>query len=473
MLTDNGPYAKLRVLLHWHTRYAGERLARQQVVVGPMLETKQGPDGYTSINVPFGEYDLKAVVDRLPAHQHPDLIVVVLDSTKTSTPRNLAAIDCPKALIPGDTHHLAAPIRYMLGVILAEPYDVLVCDHFPQHLHYFWHAGRGRIVWVPGIWVANYSPAFEEQRTGHPVFIGQTGPSHPYRQHVLARIREAGLPLETGMAPPPEAARLYSRAPLTLNCSLNGDFNKRVFEALGHGGFLVTDRLSPETGLSRIFPETGLVTYDGVDDLIETLRHYLAHPAEALAIARIGHRAYHEQHLPARKQRQVLSSILGDGRYSAFAWHDPRAETPEGAETAGLLERILVYEYLQEQQRLATGRLTVAALASVSARTLTDIADLSRLDCLRLSADEDAPAALIRRLGYSKRIGATAGASRADILLATETDMASGAATSKAAACGAARIVITDASRSGSLPDIGVTGYTAIGHEPWVLARQE
>ena len=358
----------------------------------------------------------------------------------------------------------------MLGVILAEPYDVLVCDHFPQHLHYFWHAGRGRIVWIPGIWVANYSSAFEEQRTGHPVFIGQTGPSHPYRAHVLARIREAGLPLETGMAPPPEAARLYGRAPLTLNCSLNGDFNKRVFEALGHGGFLVTDRLSPETGLSRIFPETGLVYYDRVDELIETLRYYLARPAEALAIARIGHRAYHEQHLPARKRNQVLSSILGDGRYSAFAWNDPRAETPEASEAAGLLDRILVYEYLQEQQRLAIGRLAVAGLASVSARTLTDIADLSRLGCVRLSADEDAT---IRRLGYGNRIAATAGTPRVDVMLATEADLASGTAIAKAAECGASRIVITDARRSFSLPDIGATGYTAIGREPWVLARQE
>src|SRR4051812_45569062 len=111
-------YADLRVLFHWHAIPGPPAMSRRQVMIGPSYETVEGPDGFVSINVPFGSYDIKALVDRLPPHQRPDVLLVAIDSTKTSVPRNLDALDCPKALLLGDTHHLEGPIRFAYAYML-------------------------------------------------------------------------------------------------------------------------------------------------------------------------------------------------------------------------------------------------------------------------------------------------------------------------------------------------------------------
>src|SRR6185437_1850176 len=128
-------YAQLRVLVHWHSTPGPAPFSPRQVIVGPAYETVEGPDGFVSLKVPFGPYDIKTVVDRLPPHQRPDVLVVALDATRSSVPRNLDAHDCPKALLIGDTHHLETPLRFMVGYVLAERFDLLVGNHVPQHLH--------------------------------------------------------------------------------------------------------------------------------------------------------------------------------------------------------------------------------------------------------------------------------------------------------------------------------------------------
>lgn len=470
---DN-PYAGLNVLIHWHGPPGPPRCAPRQVIVGPFYADAQTADGVASLNVPFGSYDIRSVVDRLPAHQRPDVLIVAIDASKSSIPTNLAALDCPKALVVGDTHHLEAPIRFVFGYLLAEKFDVLIGDYTRQHLHFFWHAGRARLAWIPGMWVPNYDIPFREDRPDRAVFVGRVT-HHVYRRQVIAAIGAAGLPLEvvSGIGAD-EAARRYSRATATLNCSLNGDVNMRVFEALGHGGFLLTDRLAPEAGLSTIFAEgEELAFYDDAEDAVAKLRFYLERPAAALAMARRGFAAYRSRHRRELKMLQLLSTVLDDGRYALPPWRDARAEPPGPGEPQGLLARILVYECLQELHRTA-GSLAVTASAGVDARTLSDMLDLPRLRCTRLQPTADATAATLARLGYAGRVSAGAAASHADVLIATVTEIENGRAGAALRAAPVPRILLTEADAAGLdrvTPLLLAAGYRPSGREPPLFER--
>jgi hypothetical protein len=471
------PYADLKVLLHWHAQPTQRRLSRRQVTIGPFCKDEQTADGVVSLQTPLGRFDIKSVVDRLPAHQRPDVFITVADSTKASLASNLAALDCPSVLVVGDTHHLEAPLRFMLGAVLAEPYGLVLGHGLPQHLHFLWHAVPNRLVSIPGIWVRHHDLPFREQRSHGAIFVGQVGRFHPYRGLALDAVGRANLPLEVVQLPEDQAARHYGDAVLALNVSLNGDISQRTFEVLGHGGCLLTDRLAPESGLERMFqPGEHLVCFDDLDDLAAKMRHYLQHPDQALAIARRGFEAYRRDHHPDIKRRQLFSALLRDGRYPAPAWVDPRAQTPDADEPQGLMARVLVYEHVQEQHR-TVARLHALATPAVDARTLTDLADLSRLVLRRwrpAAAPPDRIEEILARLGYAARIGRSDGTQPVDTLLTTSAELADGSAARVIASARPGRVVrsgpaVADEARDDAA--LAACGYTRMVDAPAVYIR--
>jgi spore maturation protein CgeB len=84
--------------------------------------------------------------------------------------------------------------------------------------------------------------------------------------------------------------------------------NMRLYEATGVGSMLLTDEGS---NLSELFePGREVVTYAGVDDLIEKARHYLAHEDERLTIAQAGQARTLRDHTYEVRMGE-LAQILG------------------------------------------------------------------------------------------------------------------------------------------------------------------
>lgn len=463
-----GPHADRAILVHWHAMPHHWPITSRQVMVGPFYDTVETAEGFRSINVPVGQYDLKPVIDRLPPHQRPEAIVVVVDSTKSSFPRNLAAIDAVKALIMGDTHHLDAPLRTMLGYALSEPFDLLVGNHLPQHLHFFHEARRGRIAWIPGVWVRQFRPPAPERRETPFLFVGQVGAYHPYRQHVIAAARAAGLPLEVRRASPEEAAFAYAGARLTLNCSLNGDLNQRIFEVIGSAGALVTDRLAPEANLDRVLsPDVDCVVYDHADDLIDKAARMLASPERTAELARAAQATYSRLHTPAIKTRQLLAALFGgDDEVALPMWHDARLGLPREADSARLRARLLLYEHVQELHREAARPIDIAIGRSVDRRAAVDLIDLPRL---RLSWIGSTPAtealAALERVGLADRLE-SAPAPRTRLALVTPGDLRDGAARDDVRAADSVAIGIADsAAPTGSGPSDTAQILESLGFE--------
>lgn len=191
-----------------------------QYMAPPRLGTEQincGPDwpdyaigGYQlSLHTPIGEYDLASVAARLPADQHPEVVVCLVDASWRNMPRHLAGFRCPKVLLVADTHHLRGPITGMIRYAQSEPFDRIVLLYDRHHWEFFQAAGLRQLHWFPGLTFphpdAPVAAARMAARQPQVAFVGQTGICHPRRIGLLSCFAANQLPLVTKEVPQQEA----------------------------------------------------------------------------------------------------------------------------------------------------------------------------------------------------------------------------------------------------------------------------
>lgn len=76
---------------------APPRLGDEQINCGPDWSDRAIGGHVLSLGTPAGDYDVAALVARLPANQQPDAVVCLVDASWRSTPRNLRALRCPRS----------------------------------------------------------------------------------------------------------------------------------------------------------------------------------------------------------------------------------------------------------------------------------------------------------------------------------------------------------------------------------------
>jgi len=337
---------------------APPQLADEQIVAGPDWPDAQSPDGkWLSLRTPVGDYDIAAVLARIPAEQQPDAIVSLVDASWRNQPRNLAAFSGPKALLVADTHHLNSPLIGMFKYAATEPYSRIVFLYDRHHLAFFQSAGFSNLYWFPGLTLpfddAAVLAARARKRAKRIAFVGQAGKFHPHRARLLEALKARDLPVDQRQLSQADALGHYGSSLLGFNASLNGDLNLRVFEILASGAALLTDRLAPESGLLHLFDHgRELITYGSAAELAERAAHALAHPQETAAIGAAG-AAWFDQHFNATRRREQFQELLFNGTAApAFAGLVvPESKFYFGGNTNQLLATMMVYEGVQELHR--------------------------------------------------------------------------------------------------------------------------
>ena len=90
----------------------------------------------------------------------------------------------------------------------------------------------------------------------------------------------------------------------TLHYGEVDSLNCRAFEIAGCGGFQIVTRVA---ALAEHFePETEVVTFSSVDEMVQKVDHYLRHPTEAAAIAERGRLRAHRDHTYEHRLREIL-----------------------------------------------------------------------------------------------------------------------------------------------------------------------
>jgi hypothetical protein len=365
-----------RILVSWNTdpRYiAPFKLSDMQVTVGPRSAPDQalGPfDGFT----PSGRFDLSAALKSQALPGQYDAVVVRSDFTGGNQPLNLDVFDCPKILCVADIHQQAAPIRRLIDYAHEADFDFILCSFTRQHAHWFIEAGFEDVAWIPGL-VPNLSRPWSADRRREVCFFGGAGNTHPRRTQLLTDLKNSGaLPLVVLRGPQEIGADRYAASSVSLNCSLNGDLNLRIFEILAAGGCLLTDRLSPAAGLDLLLQEgRDYVGYDSVEECMEQAGFLIQHNDLALGIARSGYDQFNAQMRPEKRARQLLDWVFHGRLDSLFRVTDFAVQ--RDGRRPPLETRIHLYEGLQELHRKHL---------SPSVLFMDDVPDIQVLDALDL-----------------------------------------------------------------------------------------
>ena len=382
--------------------------SQNEVFCGPDCDTVMENGLFRTVKTPAGVFDIKEIVGLLPENQQPEMVFVKTDATGRCFPVNLSIIKCPKVFMLGDTHHLKMPIRRLLRYAVEERFDIIVSDHDRQHLHFFVEAGIEKVTWIPSFNIYPHEQPFFDDKVFDVSFVGQIGRWHPYRRHVLNYLAREGVPLNILQAPHEKAAEIYAQSLINLNISLNGDLNLRIFEVLSSGGFLLTDRLSAESGLELLFRDgEHLVCFRDEKDLLDKIKYFLRHPDEAKEIAGNGYEEYRRNHSPEKKIMELMDYVFR-GVENPFCQikKDRRSVHIRNDSSQDLMKRVALYEFFQELH-LNKHAPSVLLWPGVDAMLACDLVDLPRLDIV-IKDDGDKAAdennEVFQKVGVGERI---------------------------------------------------------------------
>lgn len=359
-----------------------DRFSETFVTAGPSWRLTMDGSQIASVPTTSGEFDCREIIAKCKGQQF-DLVIVAYTAFGNVQPRGLDRFGCPVVLCIGDTHHGPSPLQSFTGYATSEHFDSVITGWRQSHVHWFASVGLPPIGWLPGQDTRHCPMPWEVSRKAQAVFVGQVGQWHPRRGPLIARLWKEGLPIRAIRVPASIASRLYATSIVSLNMSLNNDINSRVFEVVSSGGCLLTDRLQPQSGMSVLFnEEEHFIGYDGEEELIDKMQWILSHPDQALAIASRAHGEYLKNHLPETRIPRFWDHVNGrSDELIRLLDYEPRVAHAIKAgpvPRSALIERMRVYEWLQEQVRVRSG-VRVLYFGGVDPVTVADSADLSRL----------------------------------------------------------------------------------------------
>ena len=355
----------------------------QNVVVACPNPLPEAVKAGKAIPIPKRKFSIDLILKKLPSDFSPD--VVYLSARKMNfMPQGLERLNCPKVMKLGDTYQLSdGSLSEMI-----EYCQILDCDYHwiyqgVQHLHFFKEAGLKNVFWLPGTIVTDYFvPKKNGSKTYEVCFRGSLLGVHIYRRQLLNFLQDSGVNLDMAKKPYLESLEDYTKSKIVLNCSGGGDTNRRIFEVLMAGGFLLTDRLSKQSGLQCLFKEgVHFECYGSKEELLEKINYYLAHPEKAEEIALAGHNKLVQEYHPDLVRKELLNFVFQKQIKPPFLLeHDKRASFGSNlVDSSWLKKRLKIYELIQciHHQNLKTKLLYWNCRDKY---LLSDLADLPRLE---------------------------------------------------------------------------------------------
>jgi glycosyltransferase involved in cell wall biosynthesis/GT2 family glycosyltransferase len=231
-----------------------------------------------------------------------DLLLVV--EGDNYVPRELEAAPCPTAWWAID-NHIHARNSEGWHFKLAPAFDhVFVAQR--DYLSEFRRRGVSS-SWLPHACDPEVHKPHPVERDLDVLFVGNVLGIHARRRELLERLKRSFRVDEFHGVWRDDMARLFSRAKIVFNCSLAGDLNMRVFEALGCGSFLVTDRAG--NGQESLFGDgEHLAVYDD-RSLESVVDRHLSNDAFRGQIAERGRALVVNHHTYADRAREIFRTV--------------------------------------------------------------------------------------------------------------------------------------------------------------------
>ena len=384
-----------RVLIAHHWRRANQRhplCSHEEIYL-----TCQDERHSQVLRVSSGsEFEVKELLAKQMPGWEPDLLIAKVDSFFNLVPRQVEMLKCPKVLVLGDTHHGVEPLNRMIDYAKSEAYDFYITDHNRHHLWYYWLAGLKELYWLPTIFLnppASAGRPFQSsiaganQFQGKVALIGQVGKHHPRRRRLLKSLRTIPQFVQAYLPRQQDTLKAYASANISLNISLNGDLNLRTWEILSAKGFLLTDKLSDESGIDLLL-EAGseYETFANSEELLEKIA-YFSQRSELVAQYRMGgHGRYCREYQPQQMIGMLNRLLQGaeiDDRFTVKSIK----RIQSGLDIEYSRARISLYQIVQELHRQRE-HLSVLLDARVKFTSAVDFLDLPRLELTLTNYDQ-------------------------------------------------------------------------------------
>ncbi|QWD23665.1 glycosyltransferase [Polynucleobacter paneuropaeus] len=168
-----------------------------------------------------------------------------------------------------------------------------------DYVNEFKEAGILNVHWMP-LAFDPYLLSKELIQNGRSIdlgFIGKLGRPGSRRFEVLSKCLGAFKSNDyLTYTPPRQMIKIYQRSKIVINASIKGDLNMRVFEAMGAGALLITDRI--ENGLTELFSEgVHYIGYSELEEAQENIAIYLADEQLRVKISNEGTKLVMANHL--------------------------------------------------------------------------------------------------------------------------------------------------------------------------------
>ena len=232
----------------------------------------------------------------------PPDVAFYIESGARFFPHDIAELPALTAWYAIDTH-----LRTEEHVRVAQLFDVTFVAQ-KQYVNRLNRRACTHTHWLPlaadaGLFGAE--PA--EPPTYDIAFVGGLDRSiHPYRCKLLDKLRARYAKIFVGNAYLQDMAQIYGKSRIVFNRAVRNDINMRVFEGMASGALLVTDAVH-DNGMFDLFePGRHFVAYETEDDLFRKIDYYLEHEDERKAIAKRGRELVLAKHTYAHRAAEVV-----------------------------------------------------------------------------------------------------------------------------------------------------------------------
>lgn len=255
-----------------------------------------------------GNIDTRDILKRLPSAFKPDIFIWI-DQYKLNIPINLDCLGCPTIALFGDTH-VGASWR----LPYARNFDYVFIMFNKHHIEAFKRYGCEKVFWSPAACDPEIHVKIPVEKIYPVSFVGSTDPNTQGRRiELLQFIKDNNIDIYIDSKVLQEMSLVFSRSKIVLNKSLANDLNMRVFEALGSGSLLLTNRLTRNLGLEELFTnKKHLVIYDNQYDLLDLINYYLKNDEEREAIALAGYKEALNKHTYNHRVLEIIKTVQDD-----------------------------------------------------------------------------------------------------------------------------------------------------------------
>jgi glycosyltransferase involved in cell wall biosynthesis len=250
--------------------------------------------------VATGAVNIRRICDSI--NFEPMLIIFVEGGNMNLFPISLERFECPTIWWGIDSPH-----NFMKHIAIARLFDhtFLAQKEYVVRLK---EEGIQSVSWMPLAFPSNSIAQTDSPRAMDVAYVGSMDwDLYPQRKRMLDQIANNFPNSYIEKASADQMLEIYQKSKIVFNFSFKNDINMRIFEAMGSGAVLVTNKIE-SNGMEDLFKEaTHYLNYSAENNLIDLIKRILQDPELQASISENARDNIIRNHTYEHRASEILS----------------------------------------------------------------------------------------------------------------------------------------------------------------------